>query len=425
MKNSIRHILLNLLPLVLLLFAVDASAELATNGLLDDLSERFRTQAATWGDIFKTHASWLFWTLATISMVWTFGMLALRKADIGEFFAELIRFAIFVGFFWWLLDNGPKFAAAIIDSLSAMGGEANQQGGFEKGFSPSGVVDIGFKVIGSAVKSFSPLNIGQSLLGALLALGVLLMTIMIAINMLIVLVSAWVLAYAGIFFLGFGGSRWTQDIALNYYKSVLGLAAKMMTMLLIIGIGANFLDASYKKLNYFSVTTELAAMFAITLVVYLLSNKIPEIVAGMTSFNTGKGLGEFSVGQMMQTAAAVPAAVKTGGATAVMAAAKMGGAGKAISTAYKSALTDMPSGGGKTNRSGSMVSPLMKAMGIVPGSMAPTAGRLLGATGDAIGRGLSNFAKSFEEKADNSAGGKLASDIKTKDDAKRNPFRSV
>jgi len=421
MKNSIRHILLNLLPLALLLFAVDASAELATNGLLDDLSERFRTQAATWGDIFKTHASWLFWTLATISMVWTFGMLALRKADIGEFFAEFIRFAIFVGFFWWLLDNGPAFAKAIIDSFSKMGGDVNQISGFDKGFSPSEVVGIGFEIIGRAVKSFSPLSIGQSLLGALLALGVLLMTIMIAVNMLIVLITAWVLAYAGIFFLGFGGSRWTQDIAINYYKSVLGLAAKMMTMLLIIGIGASILKESYGKLHSFSIITEMAAMFAITLIVYLLSNQVPNVIAGITSFNVGAGLGQFSAGQIINNTMAAATAVKTGGATAVMAAAKMAGAGSAVSAAYKSALADMPSkgGGGKTNNTGGMVSPLMKAMGIVP----PTAGRLLGATGDAIGRGLSNFAKSFEEKADNSAGGKLASDIKNKDKARQNPFR--
>jgi len=423
MKNSIRHILLNLLPLALLLFAVDASAELATNGLLDDLSERFRSEAATWGNTFKSYASWLFWTLATISMVWTFGTLALRKADIGEFFAELIRFAIFTGFFWWLLDEGPKFAKAIIDSFSKMGGDVNQRNGLDNGFSPSDIVGMGFEIIGRAVKSFSPLNIGQSLLGALLALGILLMTIMIAVNMLIVLVTAWVLAYAGIFFLGFGGSSWTKDIAINYYKSVLGLAAKMMTMLLIVGIGTSLLKTSYEKLNWITITTEMAAMFAITLVIYLLSNKVPEVIAQMTGFDVGKGLGQYSLGSMMQTAAAVPAAVKTGGATAVMAAAKMAGAGNAISAAYKSALADMPSTGGKTNRSGSMVSPLMKAMGIVPGSMAPTAGRLLGATGNAIGRGLSSFAKSFEEKADNSAGGKLASDIKAKDEAKRNPFR--
>jgi len=137
MKNSIRFILPHLLPLVLLLFTTEASAELSTNGLLDDLSERFRTQAATWSSTFKSYASWLFWTLATISMVWTFGMLALRKADIGEFFAELIRFVLFTGFFWWLLDKGPEFAKAIIDSLAAMGGEVNQQSGFHEGFSPS------------------------------------------------------------------------------------------------------------------------------------------------------------------------------------------------------------------------------------------------------------------------------------------------
>ncbi|MGS0066676.1 type IV secretion system protein, partial [Escherichia coli] len=36
---------------------------------------------------------------------------------------------------------------------------------------------------------------------------------------------AWILLYAGVFFLGFGGSRWTSDMAINYYKTVLGLAA--------------------------------------------------------------------------------------------------------------------------------------------------------------------------------------------------------
>src|SRR5690554_3583622 len=47
----------------------------------------------------EPHASWLFWTLVVISMVWTFGMMALRKADIGEFFAEFTRFTITTGFF--------------------------------------------------------------------------------------------------------------------------------------------------------------------------------------------------------------------------------------------------------------------------------------------------------------------------------------
>jgi type IV secretion system protein TrbL len=48
-------------------------------------------------------AMFLFWTLGTISLVFTFGFMALRKADIGEFFAEFIRFILFFGFFLWLL----------------------------------------------------------------------------------------------------------------------------------------------------------------------------------------------------------------------------------------------------------------------------------------------------------------------------------
>ena len=52
-------------------------------------------------------ATWLFWTLGTISLAWTGGMLILRKADIGEFFAEFARFILFFGFYLWLLRKWP------------------------------------------------------------------------------------------------------------------------------------------------------------------------------------------------------------------------------------------------------------------------------------------------------------------------------
>ncbi|WP_443093062.1 type IV secretion system protein, partial [Duganella phyllosphaerae] len=89
-----------------------AFAAIPDTGLLDDVANRFLTQSATWGTVIKNYASWLFWVLATISMVWTFGLMALRKADIGEFFAEFVRFTVTTGFFWWLLSNGPDMAIA-------------------------------------------------------------------------------------------------------------------------------------------------------------------------------------------------------------------------------------------------------------------------------------------------------------------------
>ncbi len=55
---------------------------------------------------------------------------------------------------------------------------------------------------------------------------ILIILALISINMVILLIAGWILAYIDIFFLGFGGSRWTSEIAINYYKTVLGITAE-------------------------------------------------------------------------------------------------------------------------------------------------------------------------------------------------------
>ena len=129
-----------------------AHAEITNSGLLDNILERYKNAASSWSSIVIDAASWLFWTLVVISMVWTFGMMALRKADIGEFFAEFTRFTIFTGFFWWLLTNGPNFASTIYDSLRQIAGNAT---GLGAGLSPSGIVDVGFEIFSMVLSQSS------------------------------------------------------------------------------------------------------------------------------------------------------------------------------------------------------------------------------------------------------------------------------
>jgi type IV secretion system protein TrbL len=50
--------------------------------------------------------------------------MAIKHAGMGEFFAELCRFIMFTGLFFWLLTNGPEFANDIIVSLWKIGGSA-------------------------------------------------------------------------------------------------------------------------------------------------------------------------------------------------------------------------------------------------------------------------------------------------------------
>ena len=84
---------------VLSLYSSGASAQLTNQGMLDQVVTAFATRAAAWETVVMNAAMWLFWTLGAISLVWTGGMMVLRKADIGQFFAELIRFMLFFGFF--------------------------------------------------------------------------------------------------------------------------------------------------------------------------------------------------------------------------------------------------------------------------------------------------------------------------------------
>ncbi|CAM5195849.1 hypothetical protein CDEN61S_04204 [Castellaniella denitrificans] len=234
-----------LIGVILALYSTAASAQLTNQGMLDQVVTEFATRATSWQTVVMNAAMFLFWTLGTISLVFTFGFMALRKADIGEFFAEFIRFILFFGFFLWLLRNGPAFANSIIQSLARIGEQASGVASV----TPSGIVDIGFMILKQALGNSSVWSPVDSFIGVALSVGILVLLAVIAVNMLLLLVSAWLLMYAGIFFLGFGGSRWTSDMAINYYKTVLGVAVQIMTMVLLVGIGNDLLSSFYARMN--------------------------------------------------------------------------------------------------------------------------------------------------------------------------------
>ena len=161
-------------------------------GILDNVLAKYSAAATTWASYITSRASWLFWTLTLISMVWTFGMMALSKADIGEFFAEFVRFTIFTGFFWWLLTNGPAFATAIMDSLRTIAGTAS---GLGPSLTPSGIVDVGFDIFSKVVEKTSFWSPIDSAAGLIISGIILIVLAMIGVNMLLLLVSGWILAF--------------------------------------------------------------------------------------------------------------------------------------------------------------------------------------------------------------------------------------
>jgi len=313
----------------------------ASNGMLDKVLIKYKTMAAAWGGVFTHHATVLFWSLAAISMIWTFGLMALKRLELGEIMTELIRFVIFCGFFWWLLLNGPEIALAIMNGLRQMGAEAS---GLPNNLSPSGVVDVGFDVYKQILDNTSWTTPVDSAIGMLMGILILVILALVGVNMLLLLASAYILAYAGVIFLGFGGSRWTSDMAINYFKTILAVGASLLTMVIIVGVGKTFLDQYYDTAGKSLSLQDIGTMLVFCVVLLALVNKVPSMVAGVItggSIGAIGSAGSFGAGAAMGAASMAAAAAATGGAAMAAGAANAVGGGQAIAAAYKSAQADM------------------------------------------------------------------------------------
>lgn len=416
--------------LLLALYSGGAAAQLTNQGMLDQVITEFSSRATAWQAVILNAASWLFWTLGTISLAWTFGMMALRKADLAEFFAEFCRFILFFGFYLWLLRNGPEFATSIIRSLQKLGEQASGT----TSVTPSGIVDIGFMLWNQTLAGMSTWSPIDSLVGLVLSLMILFMLALIAINMLIMLVSGWLLIYAGIFFLGFGGSRWTSDMAINYYKTVLGVAVQLFAMVLLVGIGSDLLNSFFAKMTRGVLNfEELGVMLIFCLCLLLLTNKLPPMLAGIiTGSSSGAGgIGNFgagaAVGAAMGTVGMASAAMSMAGSTAMAGAQNVAGGVSAIKAAMQKAQGAMDNGGmpifqGSAgqgdNRSDS---PLAEAMGDSGGSSAlqqatklavGTTAELAKGAGAVIGEKAAKLGSNFMEQAQQTLGGQMAAAIR-------------
>lgn len=332
-----------------LLFSLNANAnQINSSGLLDNLLDKYQQVASTWTTVLGDYANWLFWGLVLISMVWTFGMIAMKGGGSQDLLAEVVRFFAINGFFFFILKNGPAISKSIIDSLRELAGNALGTG---NGISPSSIVDMAFVIltkVSSAASIWSPMI---STIMITVAIIVLVVMSLIAVNMLIMLVSAWVMCYAGIILLGFGGSKLTSDITVNYLRTVLSVGIQLFVMTLIIGIGQSFID------QYFSVIKDdvpdlnsLIVLLLASIVLLVLTNRLPQLLSGIVGGASLHGMGGFGAGMI---AGAATTAISSAGSIALSATAQASGGASALKAAFESAQAAMAEESGSGNGAGS------------------------------------------------------------------------
>jgi type IV secretion system protein TrbL len=306
----------------------------------DGLLTLIKTSANTWSSTLRGLATDIFWILALIQFVWTFGKLGLRQPDFSELLAELVRFAMITGFYMALLLYSVTWAQAIVDSFRSA---AAQAAGVSTSLQPGDMFGIAVE-LGRTIGGIGLVDPVTAFVVSLSAILVVLCFTFIAAFMMVTLIESYIVINAGVFFMAFGGSEWTREYALTMLRYSVAVGAKLFVLTLIVGL--IMISAREWQAAYNQDETSMLTMVGLSLVCAYLAKTLPDMIQSL--INGVSGGGGSQIGGMIAGGLAGVAAGAMGMSAARDALSSMtgGGQGKSASDLLKSSFTGAPSGSG-------------------------------------------------------------------------------
>lgn len=312
--------LLHIIMLFFCAFPLTSFAEsIPDDNSLDLVIQVYENATKVWEPLIHDLTLGLFWGLVTISFTWSSIQIALKDGGLVDVIADLTTRVLTVGVSVWLLNEAPNLARTLISSFQEVG--TRLSGGVVK-FSPSSVAEMGINIVHTTIKMFSVLDAGVGLMLFACGFVILICFALMALEMTTLIISAFITVSGGIVMMGFLGSEWTRENAMNYFTAVLGIAVKMFVMQLIFIIGYGFIHDWSTAITEKTQSSTILSLLVFVVVFYGLIREIPQMAASLASgrFTMAGGGMQAAVGAAAGMAAGAALAVTGVGAAAVTAA---------------------------------------------------------------------------------------------------------
>ncbi|WP_273772523.1 P-type conjugative transfer protein TrbL [Brucella intermedia] len=261
-----------------LILLVTAPALAQQGSVLTTLENSVVSAAKGWETTVMNAARSLFWILAGIEIGIATVWLAINAASLDSWFAELVRRIMFIGLFAFILDQGPSFAKAVVDSLY-------QIGAGDGSASPANIFDAGIRVAAtmSEQAKFGLWEDNALAIAAVFAMVVVVVSFsLVAAIFVAVMVEMYVGLLAGMIMLGLGGSSFTKDFAIRYLVYAFSVGMKLMSLVMIARIGSDILlglaEAPTATSEQFITTLAIAG---VSVVVFVIAMYVPPILQGV------------------------------------------------------------------------------------------------------------------------------------------------
>jgi type IV secretion system protein TrbL len=320
-KFQFKVLLLFLLVGIIFFDATPSFAQAIQNNFLDTFLGQYADNASRWEAPLQHFAHSIFWLLVLIDIVWVGKDLLLNKGDLADWGIGLLQQFLVIGFFYALLTNSSQWAHALIQSFRLAGDAASSAGGGVNGIQPSDVFDAGVNIATAFIRSVRFDKPIDSIAMALSALMVITSFALIAALEIVVLIESYIFTYAGIIFLGFGGSRFTREFATRYLTGLIAVGAKLFVIQLVIGLGVTLMHQWETQVQANQALLNIGLVIRIvggSIVFLALAKIVPETVQGMVngaSYGTGRSMvsSAMAAGHVGLAAVSGAAAVGTAG----------------------------------------------------------------------------------------------------------------
>jgi len=298
----------------LLLFPclAEAASKAADPDILSKILMKFQTNGRQWGAALQGAALSLFGLLLIIDVVWMGVRMALKRAGIEETFVEFIRLLVFATFMYVVILYHKEWANAMIGGLGRFAEVDLKAVPMKAG----DIFYAGLNMVGTIwdeISAWEPANaVG------LIFFGIALTIVFAIITAQVVLVKceAFIVLNLGTLMLGFGGSGFTKEYAINFLRYTLAIAMKLFVMQMLITLAMTFMqDMTGVKADY----EELAVVLGAAIILLALTMSIPDVVAGIVNgshVSTGTAITSAVSAVSMATMAAMKALPQGIGAAA-------------------------------------------------------------------------------------------------------------
>ena len=257
----------------LALLLLPEQAHAADEDFVSRLVHEFYSKTSTWEPILKRYALIVFRWLVILEVCFLGIKAALNRDQLGDILKQFVMLLLMACYFMAVINYYQEWAWNLINGLGAIGRELTPGG-----YSSESPFLTGMQLVKLVLDKLSIWSPGNSIALLIAALVIIVCFALISAQVVFIKCEAMIAMAAAIILVGFGGSSFLKDYAVNAIRYVLAVAFKLFVMQLVLGVGIAFIE------GFSTSTAELQDIFVVigaSVVLLALVKSLPDVCAGI------------------------------------------------------------------------------------------------------------------------------------------------